>query len=307
MRHALNILFVSSALALISTLPYFAPENIFTQTGSRIQTPTDVLFTRLATIRPDKALTATDNALRRRLASLDGRCLYLAYGPSTSADCGFCNSDDPQSYLYYTLPIILLPYILNFCALGLATSSTIAGKEGSRWRTPAVIVGAVAALADCYFFGSYNWQANARVARAEELDHFYWRMRIFRGLTIALIDAGFAGLLWGSSTNRVFIVPPSSAERLEHVTRILETTRGKLGAVGIVRNVMVRDESMRRKGEAYWKREGDVMREVMDEREVIDGMRSALASGRISVATIEEEATKYANGIVGSLEEPGQG
>ena len=294
---------MSSALALISTLPYFAPENIFTQTGSRIQTPTDVLFTRLANSRPDKALTATDDTLRRRLASLDGRCLYLAYGPSTSADCTFCNSDDPQSYLYYALPSIIIPYILNFCALGLATSSTIAGKEGSRWRTPAVIAGAVATLAECYFFGSYKWEANARVPRAEDLDHFFWRMRIFRGLIIALIDAGLAGLLWSSSTNRIFAVPPSPAERLEDITRILETTRGKLGAIGIVRNVMARDERMRRKGEAYWKREGEVMSEVMDEREVVDGMRSALASGRINVATIEEEAAKYADGIVGTQEE----
>ena len=298
---------MSSALALISTLPYFAPENIFTRTGSRIQTPTDVLFTRLAITRPDKTLTATDNALRRRLASLDGRCLYLAYGPSTSADCTFCNSDDPQSYLYYALPTIILPHILNFCALGLATSSTVAGKEGSRWRTPAIIAGAVATLAECYLFGSYNWGANARALRAEDLDHFYWRMRIFRGLIVTLIDAGLAGLLWASSTNRVFAVPPSAAERLEDVTRVLENTRGKLGAVGIVRNVMVRDENMRRKGEAYWKREGEVMSEVMDEREVVDGMTSALTSGRINVATIEEEAAKYADGIVGSQEESSSG
>lgn len=152
--------------------------------------------------------------------------------------------------------------------------------------------------AECYLFGAHDWKANARVLRPQDLDHFYWRMRIFRGLLIALVDAGLAGLLWASSTNRIFVVPISSAERLEDVTRTLENTRGKLGAVGIVRNVTVRDENLRRKAESYWEKEGKVMGEVMEEREVVEGLRSALESGRISVTRIEEEAQLYAEGIV---------
>ena len=226
----------------------------------------------------------------------------MTYGPSTAAECTFCHSDDPQSFLYYALPSIFLPYLLNLVALGLATSSSVAGKEGSRWRTLAAIVGAVAAVMECYIVGSYDWKANARVLRPEDLDHFYWRMRVLRGVLIALIDAGIAGLLWASSTNRIFVMPATSAERMEEVMRTLETTRGKLGAVGIVRNVTVRDENLRRKGEAYWKREGEVMGEVMDEREVVEGVRSALGSGRISITTIEEEARKYAEGIIGIQE-----
>ena len=289
---------MASTLALLSTLPHFAPENIFTVTSSRLQTPSDVLFTRLTSLRPNITLTTTDHALRNRLASLDGRCLYLTYGPSTLADCPFCNSDDPQSYTYYALPSIVLPHLLNFCALGLATSSAISGKEGSRWRTPAAIIGMVLVAAECYLFGAHDWKANARVLRPQDLDHFYWRMRIFRGLFITLVDAGLAGLFWASSTNRIFVIPISSAERLEDVTRTLENTKGKLGAVGIVRNVTVRDENLRRKAESYWRNEGEVMGEVMEEREVVEGVRSALESGRISVTRIEEEAKLYAEGII---------
>lgn len=78
--------------------------------------------------------------------------------------------------------------------------------------------------------------------------------------------------------------------------RMLENARARLNAIGIMRNVVVRDEGLRRKGEAYWRREGQVMSEVMDEREVVEGMRNAL-SGRIQVSKIEEEARKYAEGI----------
>ena len=293
---------MSCIFALVSSLPYFSPENVFTITSSRLQIPTDVLFTRLSALRPDHTLTDLDNSLRHRLASLDSRCLYLAYGPSAIAQCPFCNSDDPQTYLYYSIPSLLFPHLLNFFALGLATSSTISGKEGGRWRTLAATVGAIIAIAECYILGSYDWKANARALRAEDLVHFYWRLHTMRGVVIAIANAGLAGLLWASSTNRIFIVPASSAERLESVSKVLETVKGKLGAVGIMRNVTVRDDNLRKRGEGYWRKEGQVMGEVMDEREVVEGIRNALGSGRISVGKIEEEARRYAEGIIGAQE-----
>jgi len=166
----------------------------------------------------------------------------------------------------------------------------------------ATLVGCVVAVLDVYMFQSYEWKANSLATRASELQFFYWQMRTARGLAIALVDAGLAGLLWASSTNRIFVHAASSAERLEAVTRILETTRGKLGAVGIVRNVTARDEALRKKGEQYWKREVDIMGEVMDEKEVVDGIRGALQSGRVHVGAIEEEARKYAESVIGEPE-----
>lgn len=301
MRNALNILFVFAVLALISSLPTFYPENIFTVTSSRIQTPNDVLFTRLAALRPQGFTTELDDTLRPRLASIDSRCLYLTYGPDVLANCPFCSSDDARSYFYYALPTLLLPHLLHLIVLGLATS-TVSGYEGNRWRTQAAIIGAVLALGDCYVVGARDWKANARTVRAEDLDHFYWRMRTIRGLILALVDAGFAGLLWATSTNRLLAVPPAPAERIESVAKVLESVRGRLSAVGIVRNAVVRDEALRKKTELYWKKEGEVMGEVMDEREVVEGVRAALESGRVSVQKLEEEARMYAEGIPMDLE-----
>ena len=301
MISSLNIFFISALIALISTLPYFSPENIFTITSSRLQTPNDVLFTRLSLARGE--LTENDNTLRPKLASLDSRLLYLTYGPDVVTHCPFCISDEPFTYFYYALPSIILPHLLHTLALGLATSSAIAGNYGNRWRSLAAMASILLAISDCYLFGSYDWKANARAHRPEEYSHFYWRMRVFRGICIAVADAFLAGLLWLSSTNRMFVIPPSAAERMETAMRVLENARGKLSAVGVVRNAIVRDEGLRRKTEAYWRKEGEITGQIMAEREVIEGVRNAL-DGRIQVVTLEAEATKYAEGITGSEHMP---
>ena len=297
-RTALNLLFVTAVIALISTLGFFAPENIFKATQSRLQTPQEVLWSRVSAIRPNNTLTETDEALRTRMHSLDGRLLYLTYGPSVTAECPFCNSDDPLSFLWYAIPSILVPHLLNFVVLGLASSTSVAGKEGRRIRLVAVTLGILAAIIEIYAFGSYDFKLNARAIYTEDYVHFYWAMRTLRGIGIAVMDIFLAGLLWAMSTNRIFVNLPNPAERIESVARMLESARGKLGAVGIVRNVVLRDETCRKTADDYWRREGAVMRDIMDEREVVDGVRTALESGRISVVSLEEEAKKYADGIV---------
>ena len=300
---ALNVLFFVAFVALVSTIPSLAPENIFTVTSSRLQTPNDVLFTRLSSLRPGQLLSNSDRLLKPRLASLEARCLYLTYGPDVLTHCPFCVSDEPTTYFYYALPSILLPHFFHLFALGMATSGAVSSKYGSRWRTIAVMMGAALALGECYVTGSYDGKANARALRPEDLDHFYWRMRTLRGITICVSDAAFAALLWAASTNRIFALPPASSERTETAMKVLENARGRLSALGILRNAAVRDNNLRRTGEEYWKKEGVIMEEVMGEREVVEGVRSAL-SGRIPMAKVEKEASMYAEGIVGWRDSP---
>ncbi|KAI4162568.1 MAG: hypothetical protein LQ342_003799 [Letrouitia transgressa] len=301
---SLNLLFCSCLLALVSTFPVFAPENIFVTSSSRLQTPNDVLFSRLGQNRPQGTLMPEDEMLKPRIASIDGRCLYLTYGPSVLTHCPFCRSDEPLTYLYYALPMTILPHLLHLFALGAATSSAVAGKAVSRWRTLAVVLGVGLAMTDCYMTASYDWKANSRALRAEDLDHFFWRMRIYRGLAIAIGDALFAGLIWASSTNRAFVVPPTASERTEIALQKLEGVRTRLGAIGVVRNVVVRDEVFRRKDDAHWRKDGQILSEIMDEREVVEGVRNALGSGRINVTMVEEEAKNYSEGIITSPENP---
>ena len=297
-RYTLNILFAAATLAFISTLPPFTPENILARTSSRIQIPANVLWERVAALRPNRSLTELDEKLRSRLVTVDARCFYLVYGPDVVGNCPFCNSDEPSSYFYYAVPTILFPHLLNLAALGLSTSSAIAGKEGSRWRLHVTILGTILALGELFMYYTYDRKVNARATRSEDLFPFHWKMRLAQGLGLAIVDISFAGLLWLTSTNRLFVAPLTAAERLDHAIRQLETTSGKLTAVGVVRNATVRNQNLRNANDAYWKREGDVMEEVMAEREVVNDMRGALSSGRINLPRVEKEAGLYADNII---------
>lgn len=294
---ALTLLGVTTLIYLARSLPLFAPENLFARTQSRLQIPTDVLFTRLTALRPGNALTEVDTILRAKFVNLESRLLYLQFGPGVLAECPFCNAEDPRSYLYYAVPGVLAPHLFNLVVLSIATSGMMTGEEGSKWRTPAVLVSAAAAAFDVYLVSSYNYQANARATRLAELDMFFWAARAYRLVTFALINGGLAALLYLSSTNRAFASPPGAAERVEAVTRQLMMAKSKLNALGIVKNTAIRDEELRGRMESYWMHEGRLMREAMEEREVVEGVNDAL-SNRINIAGISQDAETYASNIL---------
>ncbi|KAI1083919.1 hypothetical protein F5B20DRAFT_594488 [Whalleya microplaca] len=301
---ALAIIATISAILLLRALPPFAPENIFTATQSRLQIPTDVLFNRLSSLRPGPAhaLTPTDEALRAKFVNLESRLLYLQYGPAVLAECPFCAADDPQTYWVYALPSLLAPHLLNLVTVALATSDLVAGPEGPRWRTTTTLVAALAAALDVYAVSTYGAQANARATRLPDLDMFFWRTRALRFAGLGLLDGVLGLLLWAASTRRAFASPPSPAERVEGVTRALLTTKGRLAAVGIVKNTTNRDEELRGRTQAYWLHEGRVMRDVMEEREVVEGVNDALAN-RIDIRDITRDAETYALHMLPRLEE----
>ncbi|OAA73868.1 hypothetical protein ISF_00769 [Cordyceps fumosorosea ARSEF 2679] len=103
--HAVFVLvLVALVLAAFATLPPLTPENLFRRTASRLQIPNDVLFARVAALRPGGALTAADEALRARFVNLESRLLYLRFGPAALAGCAFCVPDEPRSYLCHAAP-----------------------------------------------------------------------------------------------------------------------------------------------------------------------------------------------------------
>lgn len=69
---SLNIFFCSVLFFLIQSFPRGPDrdiQNVFSTTNTRLGVPTDVLFARLAMIRPNGILTKTDEALRTALAT----------------------------------------------------------------------------------------------------------------------------------------------------------------------------------------------------------------------------------------------
>jgi hypothetical protein len=301
-NRALTILFTVSLLSLISTLPFFAPENIFVRTQSRLQIPVDVLFTRLNSLRPH-GLTDFDNSLRQKLVSLDSRLLYFKYGPDAVANCLFCKSEDPTSYLYYALPTVLTPHLFNLCVLALVTSGLFAGPEGAIWRTSTTIGAITLAAAEIWIVSTYNHQENARATRLEDVDAFFWKLRIYRGVAIAALHAIVGWVMYLSSTNRAFVMPPSASERIEGTIKHLEMARSKMNATGVMRNTVARDAGLRARTQAYWVDEGRMMGEYMEDREVVEGVNNALEN-RINIDTISKDADLYAQNLMVAFGNP---
>ena len=222
------------------------------------------------------------------------------YAGETVGNCPFCSSDEPRSFFYYAAPEIFLPHLLNFGVLGVATSHAVAGREGSRFRTLATVVGVVMVLVEVTAWWRYDWKANGRVTRPQDLFLFYGRVRLGRSLGMALVDMGFAGLLWGTATNRFMFVPPGAEERVDVVLRRLENARGKMGAAGIIRNVAARNEGLRVKSEDFFVQDDRGWAEVMTDEEVKKSIAKAKAQGRLDVHKMEREAEKYAENLISS-------
>lgn len=294
---ALGLLSSLTLFYLFWTLPLFAPENLFYLTDSRLQIPVDVLFNRVGAVRPDGLLTAADQALRARFVNLESRLLYLQYGPAALAECPFCSADEPRSYFYYALPDLIWPHLLNLVAVAVVTSPSWTGRHGGQWRTLATIAAGVLGALEVYFVSSYNYQANSRALRLNELDMFYWSMRSYRYIALAALDAGLAWVLWLSSTNRAFAMPPSPAERVELANRGLMGVRSKVSALSIIRNTTMRDEELRSRLKAYWAHEVRMMNEIMEERDVIEGVNDALTQ-RIRIQDITRDAEAYAQNVM---------
>lgn len=294
------VLALAAVLLVIAALPIFAPENIFAQTQSRLQIQPEVLFNRLSTLRPDNVLTAADEALRARFVNLESKLLYLKYGPDVMAQCTFCSSDDPRIFFFYALPSIAALHLFNFFSVGMATSRPVSAGHGTPWRAPATMAAVALVAADFYILDSYNYKLNSRALRLSEVDFFHWRARACRLLALAALDGLLACVIYLSSTNRAFAKPPTAADRAESVLAVLASTRSKLNALGTVVNAVSRDEELRRRTAAYWIQEGDIMRGVMEEREVVESVNDALV-GRVDIEKVERDAAAYADSITSAL------
>jgi hypothetical protein len=304
-RIALSLLFFLSTAYLVKTLPLFAPENLFTRTQSRLQIPVDVLFNRLSAIRPGNVLTASDHVLRAKFVNLESRLLYLQFGPGVLSECLFCNADEPKSYFYYALPSIIWPHLANLIVVAVMTSPSITDKHGSRWRTLFTIAAITVAALEAYIVGSYQYQANAKALRLADLDFFHWSMRNYRLVALAALDAALGWVMYLSSTNRAFVQLPSASERIDDVARGLMTVKSRLNAIGIINNTAMRDEELRSRCQSYWAHEVRLMRDVMEERDVIEGVNDAL-SNRINIESISKDAELYADSVLEPLRQEQQ-
>lgn len=169
-----------------------------------------------------------------------------------------------------------------------------------QWRAPATILAATIAGLDVYSVGSYNHQINARALRLHEIDFFFWSMHSYRLLALAALDALLGWVLYLSATNRAFALGSSPSERVESVGRAMLAIKSKVNAIGITKNTTLRDDNLRSRSQAYWAHEVRLMREVMEERLVIQSVNDALLN-RIDIQSISNDAQSYTQSVLRPL------
>tara|TARA_R110002003_G_scaffold448_16_gene19957 strand:- start:19334 stop:20461 length:1128 start_codon:yes stop_codon:yes gene_type:complete len=298
-KNALNLLFVSAVVCLGLSFSRFAPDNIFLKTQSHIRTETGVLFTRLRHLRE---LTGEDEALRAKFASARNKLLYLAYGPDTILNCVWCstaNGNDQQNYFLYSLPKLATPHIVQLLVLGLATSSLV-GTEGSRFRTHATIAGILMLVVEAWYMGTYDITTNKRAKFVQDIDSAYWRVRFLRYITFAVVDIALGFVLWATSTNRWLAKPVSLAERIETTTRTAEETLNKMRALGLLSNSVNRDPALRGVREEYWRTEGQVMAETIQDEAVTETINDYIS--KMDLTALEGRVGEVADGILKGID-----
>ncbi|KAK1908507.1 hypothetical protein P3342_009356 [Pyrenophora teres f. teres] len=276
-QYALNILFVSAVVCLTLSLSRFAPDNIFLKTQSHIRTETNVLFARLRHLRP---LTDEDNALREKFNwGVRNKLLYLAYGPDSLLNCVWCvttDGNDQQHYFLYST------------------------KDGSRFRTHATIAGLLLMVVEVWYMGTYDVTLNKRATFVQDLDSAHWRVRFLRYIAFAVVDTCLGFVLWATSTNRWLAQPVSLAERIETTSRTAEEAHNKMGALALLTNSVNRDAALRGVKEGYWRTEGQVTAELVQDEMVTEKINAAIS--KLDFSALEGQVGQVADGILKGID-----
>ncbi|KAI5786064.1 hypothetical protein FPQ18DRAFT_415840 [Pyronema domesticum] len=283
-RPITNTLFLVSLLFLLLSLPQFTPPNIFHLTSSRLlQTPTDTLFHRLSTLNRPESDLALDPALKSRLNTRDGRLLYASYGPYVLAECTWCSFDAPTSWLYYALPAILMPHVINLAVLGLCTGN----RYARAWRTIATV--AALSLAAVEVVLVYDPAINVAVKGQDDVTWSYWRARVFRYAGIAVLDACLAGVIWAGATKRWRVKEVEGEEAVERLVRTAKVLRG----TGVAKGAAMGDAGLRLKVAGWWGEEQKARERVWGDKEVREVLQ------RRELGGLKQEAKKWAEEAVG--------
>lgn len=339
-NRALNVLFVSILVFLVLSLPVkpHAPSpNVFALTRSRLNTPTDVLFSRLARLRPRQSLTPEDAVLRSKLTSLAARNLYLKFGPDPLTSCQFCSPDHPDSYLIYYLPFnVLLPHLCHMLVVGLVTTASFAGREAAAWRPTFTVAGLLLAALDLYLVVTYDPVRSASAAvRASQAPpaSFYHRITLLRPLLLMVFDVLCALLVYLSATNRFWgssssMERPHAPDQLDQLVSAtassLTVASSRLHALSVARNAVLRDKMLKRRDDVYWQTvvavearsaqtgtspdNGPAPRtpsssSVWEDEEVVRAMSRAMAGhGGVDLARLNASANDYVNKITSELD-----
>lgn len=294
---AIAVLAAAAAVLAVCSLPILSPENVFARTSSNPTTSANLLFSRLATLRP---LTARDDILHDKFESRASKLLYYKYGPDALAGCPFCNSQEPRTYLLYAAPAAAATHLLNAFLVGAATSAAATGETGAQWRALSTYAAAAVAAADLYTLAQWDHVAGNEKARVlGEVFFFHWIARKYRHLALAALDLLLAGLLYLSTTKRMFVVAPTTSERIDAARDALGGVNMQIRSATVLKNTVSRDAELRAIDASHWTHEGMVMQEALESEEVVESMRDAVENRRIDLTTVDQAAEVFSQRVLG--------
>ncbi|GAO48522.1 hypothetical protein SAICODRAFT_71292 [Saitoella complicata NRRL Y-17804] len=279
------ILVASALVAILKALPVLQVENIFLTTGSRLQTPIDVITTRLRSL---DLLTPFNEAILSKFNSFDGRLLYVAYGPDAFANCTFCRLDESMTYFFYILPALALAHLIHIAVIALATSV----KPAKAFRANATVGAVGLALFEIYTFATFNFRANAVAANTgADITWKYWSVMRWRGLGMAALDVVLAVSIYMAATGCWNIGADDLAERLETAAARAESTLHKTRAAALVRVAVGLNTNLRDVSTNAWRSQVEI-RERLQEDEEVRAVKEE-AGERLGITDLRNEAREY--------------
>jgi hypothetical protein len=107
-------------------------------------------------------------------------------------------------------------------------------------------------------------------------------------------------VLWATSTNRWMAKPVSIAERIETTTKQAEETLNKMRALGLLTNSVNRDPALRGVREEYWRTEGQVMAETVQDEAVTEEINKVIS--KMDFSALEGRVGVVADGILRAID-----
>ncbi|KAA8914104.1 hypothetical protein TRICI_003001 [Trichomonascus ciferrii] len=253
-------------------------ENVFWETGSRMQTSGEVLGSRLKKLRQRDYLGEQEELMISRFATDVGRALYTVYGTDAYMNCEWCEvTDGGVSLLIYSLPSILCPYLINLFGTLVATGGL--DRNARQWRLSGVIVSFVAMLLDVYTVFTFPYDANRRAKVPRLIQWLHWDRHNHRTMWLCGFNVALGLVLYLSASGRFYHVDVSVHSQLKDVSKQLDDSVRLLSYTSMSKDAVDRNALYRQHEHdfwsTYWQEQDKLNEEIEDDFRVKDAKESA--------------------------------
>ncbi|KAG4302041.1 hypothetical protein PCANB_001934 [Pneumocystis canis] len=291
---AIVVLLFFSLFSFIFNLS-FVSENIILKTSSGIQTPESILTTRLNNLRQ---ITEYDKKILQRLKHLNGRLLYVLYGPSALGSCEWCEIETPVTFLYYTIPHVLLYYLVNFGIIRFSTS-TLFKKVEKPWGKLASIITFFLFILELILLNTYDWKSNAHISSSLDINWIHWKLKKYRSFLIIILDIFIAFVIWLIDTN-VWCLMPTKEEQLIFSINNLKESINRIRALTIIKKVVSRDIFLQEQKMKFYQQEKKRLEELDNDINIKNAENNTISQNETK--KFLKEIENYAENLIKYLD-----